>query len=269
MRIRVAGILLPITLLGAAVAAPAQAVPAVQRSTTPVVLVAPAVHDVNQGDLFSVTVKVGAARLAKTVQIQAQTKDIYGKLEWTLLKTANVHAEATHVLKVMADGVDSERFRAVATYRDRKPVVSKAFAVTVWTWTDLSLISSYYETFGISSGAYSQFGMNGDQYIGWYTYDRSGMWEQRYTPGRHCKAFRGVFGVSDSSADGSSAQFTVLTDETNVVYQSPTLVPGAVTDVQFDLALPYRLSIQARNTSPDGVLSYPAIGNPQLLCTGL
>ena len=243
---------------GAATASVARAVTVVKAPT-----------NVTQGDRFDVTVRVTGATQAKTVQLQTQTKDIYGNPQWTPTKTVRVVSTAKHTLKALADQVNAQRYRAVATYRDGKRVASKPFHVTVWSWTDLYAISSYYSTSGIANSSMSQFAMNGDQYLGWYVYLDEGMWERRYTPGRNCKAFRGVFGVTDSSADGSSAQFTLLTDETNVVYTSPTLVPGPVTKAQFNLAKPYRLSIQARNTSPNGELSYPAIGNPQLLCTGL
>ena len=225
--------------------------------------------DLTLGDRFTVTAKVSRARLAKTVQIQTQTLDYYGNKQWTSTKTSRVKGAARHTFNLVASGVDRQKIRALVTYRDGAQVASKSVGYTIWQWTNLSSFSSYYRTGGVMDYSWSQFGMNGDQYVGWYTLGGYDMWEARYTPGRNCKAFRGVFGVTDDSADGSSAEFTLVTDETTTVYQSPSLVPGSVETVQLDLAKPYRFAIQARNTSPDGVWSYPAIGNPQFLCTGL
>ena len=179
------------------------------------------------------------------------------------MKTRKVRGTAKHTFKLLATGVDTQRFRARAKYRSGQPAISQSFGITVWQWTDLREVSYYYVTNGAYAG---QFAMNGDQYIGWFTSGHYGMWETRYTTGRNCKAFRGVFGVTDSSDDGSSAQFTLLTDESTEAYASPVLVPGTVEPVQFAVAKPYRFSIQARNTSPDGLRSFPAIGTPQLLC---
>jgi hypothetical protein len=222
-------------------------------------------HDVTQGDKYDVVVRVGSPRLAKTLQIQMRTTDYFGTQEWTQVKTVRIAGKAKHAVTLVATGVGKQRFRALAAYREGKPQSSPAFGMTVWQWTDLHAIPSYYETGGIYP-EYGQFGMNGDQYRGWFTYVDYGMWESRYTPGRNCKAFRGVFGVTDDSSDGSSAEFTLLAEEGDVVYQSPSLVPGAVETVQFDVARPYRFAIQARDTSPEGAVSYPAIGNPEFLC---
>lgn len=240
---------------------------AAARTTSPSVTIAQAPKDVTQGDRFAVTVRVGSASQARTVEIQMQTEDYAGTKYWTRLRATQVRGTARHVFKLVATGVDTQRLRALATYRGSRSVASKPFGVTVWQWTDLAGIPSYYSTNGVSDHPSSQFGMNGDQYIGWYTYGPYGMWEARYTPGRHCKAFRGVFGVTDSSGDGSSAEFALLADETSLVYQSPALVPGAVETVEFEVASPYRFAIQARDTSPEDVYAFPAIGNPQFLCS--
>lgn len=228
------------------------------------VVTAPA--DVTQGDKYDVVVRVASPRRARTVQIQTQTTDIFGAVQWTFLKSVRVAGQAKRSVPLVATGVGRQRFRALVTYRDAKPATSRPFGTTVWQWTVLSRIPSYYSTGGVADYSGAQFGMNGDQYVGWFTHYDYGMWEARYTPGRNCKAFRGVFGVTDDSSDGSSGEFTLLTDETDVVYQSPSLVPGAVETVQLELANPYRFAIQARDTSPDGLAAYPAIGNPEFLC---
>ena len=127
----------------------------------------------------------------------------------------------------------------------------------------------YYATSGVWTFGVG-FAISGTQYNGWSTYGRSyPSWEGRFTLGRHCRAFRGVMGVTDTSADGSSVTIALVADDTNTVYQSPSLTPGMSHPFQVDLPSPYRLSIQAKNTSPEGVRVSPAIGTPEVLCTGL
>jgi hypothetical protein len=225
-------------------------------------------RQVTLGARFSVTVRVGAAREASRLRIETQTEDVYGNKQWTAVKVRRVNTQSRHTLKLVATEPNVQRYRATVRYRDGKTVAAKPFAVTVWQWVDLSRFDAYYATAGISDHQYSQFPMNGDQHIGWYTYLDHGMWEARYTTGRKCTAFRGTFGMTDHSADGSSGRFTLLADG-EVVYDSPTLVPGVVATPRVSLAKPYRFAIQARNTSTDGVLAWPAIGGPQFLCTGL
>ena len=139
----------------------------------------------------------------------------------------------------------------------------------VWSWTPLSKMPSYYATNGINGFAYTNFGMAGTQYLGWYTFGTYGTWEARYTTGRHCKSLRGDFGINDKSADGSAGHFSVLNvDDDSTLYESPALSPGAVKAAQVSLPSPYRISIQARSASPDAP-AYPAIGSPELLCIDL
>jgi hypothetical protein len=225
-------------------------------------------RNVTLGARFAVTVRAGAVRQARRVKIQTRTEDLYGNTQWTTVRGRKVNGQARHRFKLVATEPNVQRFRSVVRYRDGKSVTSRPFAVTVWQWVDLARFDAYYETAGIIHYQSSQFPMNGDQYLGWYTYQDRGMWESRYTPGRNCKAFRGTFGVTDHSADGSSGRFTLLADD-EVVFESPTLVPGMVKVARVDLAKPYRFAVQARNTSSEGVLAWPAIGGPQFLCSGL
>jgi hypothetical protein len=227
-------------------------------------------RSVNEGDRFGVTVKVGAPLKARSVAVQNLQADILGNPQWITVSSRSVSGKARHTLRVVAKGLNVQRYRAVAVYRNApKRAVSNRFSVNVWRWIDLRFFRPYYSTSGVSVHEYSQFPMNGDQWLGWYAYGNNGMWESRHTPGRNCKAFRGVFGLHDGSQDGSSATFTLVADETQTVFESSRLSPGMVQSVRLDLAKPYRLAIQARNTSPDGVQASPAIGSPQLLCTGL
>lgn len=272
MNHRIASALAAVTLIGTAVTAAGPAVgdegSAAQRATLrSVILTGP--KDVTEGDLYTITVKVAAPRKAKTVQLQALRPEYAGDSTpvWVVVKTRKVNATANHTFRALADAGESQRYRAVATYVDGKPIWSKAMSVRVWHWTDLSRYTAYYKVGTVYDESYWAFAMNGDTWEGWRT--RSSMAESRYTLGRNCKSFRGTMGVDDFTDDGGTAQITLLTDESNVVYTSPTLVPGEVVNVQLDLELPYRFSIQGRNTSPDdGIVRdvYPAIGAAQFLC---
>ncbi|HET7691119.1 MAG TPA: hypothetical protein VFK41_12090 [Nocardioidaceae bacterium] len=170
----------------------------------------------------------------------------------------------------MINQADAQRFRAVVSYRNGRVVASRARTINVWSWTPLSSFPDYYKTNGINDFAISNFGMNGTQYIGWFTIGTYGTWEERLTVGRHCTRMRGDFGVQDKSADGSSGAFLVTNVDTGaVLYQSPALTPGMVARADFPMPSPYRISIQATDTSLEELVSYPAIGSPELLCRNL
>jgi hypothetical protein len=137
----------------------------------------------------------------------------------------------------------------------------------VWRWIPLSDYPPYYQT---SSVGFGQVTINGTAYDGWgpRTYSHVGPWESKYTPGRNCKSFRGVIGLSDISDDGSSGVVKVTVEDA-VVYQSPTLTPGMDVPLTLPIALPYRFGLQAFDTSTGVIESWPAIGDPALLCTGV
>jgi hypothetical protein len=265
--------LLPSALVAAAAAClggPVLTAPVASAATVRSVTVLAAPKSATLGNRVAITVKVASPAQARTVQLQTLTKDIYGNLSWSKVGAQHVNGVAKHTFKPVLNQANRQRFRAVAAYKSGRPVASKAVGVTVWSWTPLSKIPAYYATNGINGYEYSNFAMAGNQYLGWFTYGSYGMWEERYTTGRHCKALRGDLGVTDNSADGSTAQFTVANIDTGAtLYQSPSLSPGAVTKVTLALPMPYRISIQARNTSTNGQVAYPAIGVPELLCTGL
>jgi hypothetical protein len=225
--------------------------------------------NVNEGDRMRLGTKVASAGSATRVQLQERQVDIYGNSSWVTVRSEKVRGLARHTFTVTADGINRERYRARAVYRSGKAAVSNSVSVTVWRWVPLGNYNAYYSTYGVSSNPYSNFAMNGRQYLGWYTYSSYRSWEARYTPGRSCKAFRGELGVRDESGDGSSAAITLLTDDDQVLYQSQSLEPGAVTKINLAMARPYRFIIRAVDTSPGGMHAYPAIGDPAYLCTGV
>ncbi|MDP2775223.1 MAG: hypothetical protein Q8O61_16850 [Nocardioides sp.] len=238
--------------------APARSVKVVQRP-----------KQVTEGQRAEITVKVAAPGQAKTVRIETRGEDIFGNPEWTTLKRALVRGRAKVRLAVTVTGVNTQVFRAVAVYKDKKSAASKPFPVIVWRWMGLHEFNSYYSTPGVYDSEYLAFPMNGHQYIGWQTYGSYGAWETRYTLGRHCRRMQGVFGVHDQSADGSTAKITVLADD-QPLFESNALSPGTVQVVSRAMPRAYRISILAQTTSEDpSNYAYPAIGTPQFLCTGL
>ena len=236
-----------------------------RASTRSVTISAP--RDVTEGDRYTVTAKVSAASKARTIQWQSLQPYYTGELVWTALRTNKIRGAAAQTYKALADTSSTQQYRAVVTYADGQSVTSHRTTVRLWHWIDLGSYTAYYRVGVVFDSPYVSFAMNGDTWEGWYVHN--GMGESRYTLGRNCTAFRGTIGVGDFTDDGGTAQITLLTDETNIVYTSPTLVPGQVTQVQLDLDKPYRFSIQGRDTTPeDGITRdvYPAIGAPQFLC---
>ena len=184
---------------------------------------------------------------------------------WTIARTSKVRGAAEQTYRALADTSSTQQYRAVVTYADGQRATSHRITVRLWHWIDLASYTAYYRVGAVYDVL--SFAMNGDTWKGWYVHN--GMGESRYTLGRNCTAFRGTVGVGDFTDDGGTAQITLLTDETNIVYTSPTLVPGQVTQVELALDKPYRFSIQGRDTTPaDGIARdvYPAIGAPQFLC---
>lgn len=254
---------------GITLAAPVMAEPrgdgATARAAGRSVILAKVPSDVTEGDRYTVVVKVGSASKAKKVELQVRTTNIYGDPVWETVKKRQVGGAKKHTLPMVAGAENPVKLRALVTYKDGAKARSRAARVTTWRWFDLHAFDAYYETASISHHYASNLAIAGAAYIGWYGYGyRTTSWETRHTPGRHCKAFRGVAGVTDNSADGSSAEFKIVADETAVVYQSPVLIPGAAHPFEVPLASPYRIAIQARTTST--APASPAIGAPQLLC---
>lgn len=225
-----------------------------------------AVH-VEEGDRFTVSARIASPRKARRVILQQWYVPSYGDPSWQPVKSVRVADRSRVRFKRVATGLNSERFRARVTYRTGRPVASKPVAVKVWRWIPLWEYSPYYST---SGAIFGETTLNGQRYKGWgaAAYSDAGAWESRFTPGRHCTAFRGVLGVADISADGSSGSIAFTADDVTV-YESPVLTPGMDVSVEVSLTKPYRFGIQAANTSPEDVKSWPVIGDPAFLCTGV
>lgn len=235
-----------------------------RSSESPVRLSAPG--QVIEGSRYQVSVHVDS-RTLRSVEIQRQATTIFGGKEWERVRLVKNPGRSAVRVAAVAGEEDTDRYRALATTKAGKTVRTRPANVSVWHWFDIDGFNSYYSTSGVRDSSLFQFGMNGNQYRGWFASGPYGAWEARYTPGRNCIGFRGIFGVTDASTDGSSARITLTADE-QTVYESPVLSPGMQETDVIALNKPYRLGIQAHDTSTGELWAEPAIGDAQLLCRG-
>lgn len=229
-----------------------------------------------EGVRYTITTTLRSPTRATKVTLQKFDPPEYSFQEpaWADVKTLRVRGRAKIKTKVVATDHNIERYRAIVRYESAKPVTTRPVAVRIWRWIPLSDYYPYYETGGTTTQG--TFGINGRVYAGFgpYLHSHVGSWEARFTPGRHCNAFKGTFGLDDDSDDGSSGTIAIVGDD-KPLYQSPSLTPGMDLAITVPLPEPYRLGIQLSDTSPGGTEgddefeSYPAIGAPALLCTGV
>jgi hypothetical protein len=229
-------------------------------------------RNVEESGRYQVTIKVASPRQATRIRVFQRQVDVLGDTSWNLTRTLAVNGVVTHKLKLAPIESNVERTRVTVSYREAPKTVSDSASTTVWSWTSLTKFRPYYDTDGTSP--YVSYAINGTEFAaGWMTYLTEPSWESRHTLGHHCKAFSGTLGLADDSADGSSATFTI-SDGTHTLYSSPTLTPGMDKPVHFTFSRIYRIWIHADNTSPDAestddTATYPAIGDPEVLCTGV
>lgn len=239
------------------------------ESATEAVILRGSAAEVEEGDRYTLTARITSADVARRVTLQQWTLDYAGNGYWDDVRSTKVDGRKRVVFKRVATGLNRERWRVSVTYGGKRVERSRPYAVTVWRWIPLSDYAPYYETDSLSLGPHA-VDINGHRYEGWgpYSFWGAESWEARFTPGRHCTAFRGVLGVDDISADGSSGTISFTADD-ETIYTSPSLTPGMDEVVEVPLDAPYRFGVQGVDTSPDGVESWPVIGDPAFLCTGV
>lgn len=232
----------------------------------------------DEGDRYILTVSIKSAAQASSITLEKYKPSLYGwdSPSWNPVKSVNPRGKAKTKFAVVATDDNTERYRAVVAYKKAKPFTSKPVGVTVWRWIPLSEYDPYYESQGSSMGS-GTVTIDGHSYAGWgpYYYSHTGSWEARFTPGRHCTDLKGVLGLSDISADGSSGSIAFTADD-QTIYQSPTLTPGMALPVTVPLpSQPYRFGLRLSDTTPggttgrDAVESWPVIGEPAFRCTGV
>lgn len=222
-------------------------------------------REVNEGDRLTVRVKVKSPKRARRVILQRWNVPLYyGSPTWKDVSSAKARGRRNVNFTRVTVGPDSERYRARVLYKKAKPARSAAKQVKVWRWISLRSFTAYYSTVG---AAFTQQSLNGREYStwgGWFGAYRS--WEAKFTPGRNCKGFRGIVALADHSDDGAVGA-VVLSADDEVIYQSPVLTPGMQATMEVAMTTPYRIWLQALNTSDEGVRAYPNIGDPALLCS--
>lgn len=244
---------------------------AVKRGAT----VKTSANQVTEGDRYTVTARVKSPTQAAKVTLEKFRPPLYdgGRSYWDTVKITKTRGKAKTKFGVVATSENTERYRAVVTYKNAKPVKSKPVNVTVSRWIPLSDYAPYYNTGGTGFGTAT---INGQAYKGWgaAAYSHTGAWDTRFTPGRNCQSFRGILGLGDISNDGSTGTIQFTADDAPT-YQSPTLTPGMAVPVTIPLPQPYRFGIQLTDTTPGGttgrdpIQAWPVIGDPAFLCTGI
>ncbi|WP_182525849.1 hypothetical protein [Nocardioides dongkuii] len=237
-----------------------------------------AARQVDEGSRYTLTATIKSPRRARKVTLQKFNPPNYSFQEpaWDTVRAAKVKARRKVKFTAVAVEHNSEKYRVTVTYKKARPVTSKPATVFVWRWIPLKEYTPYYvsEPYGTAFGTTT---INGHAYAGWGAayYSHTGTWESRFTSGRHCNAFRGVLGVDDGSADGSSGTVEFTADDATV-YSSPTLTPGMDLPVTVPLPTkPYRFGIRLSDTTPGGttgrddIEAFPGIGEPVLRCTGV
>jgi hypothetical protein len=230
-------------------------------------------HNVTEGHRYHVKIRLAKARGVSRVQVLQQQTDVLGDTSWEVAKTLHPHGHHRLRTRLVPIQANTQRTRAKVIYKSGERARSNTARTTVWSWTPLTSFRPYYATTGTSP--YIPYAIDGTEYPpGWTTYETEPSWETRHTLGHHCKAFKGTTGLTDSSADGSSATITITANGTDNLYTSPTLTPGMAKPFHFSMSRIYRLWITATNTGSDAgttlaTKTYPAIGDPELLCTGM
>ena len=276
----VSGMLVGLAFPVAMTVAPANAMTspasALERAAPKPVLSSSA-NEVTEGDRLILTATVKAPKTATRATLEKRTTQLYSNTAtWEAVSTAKVKGRSKVRFRTVAVDANTERYRVSITYRHTaRPLKSRAIKIGVWRWIPLNEYRPYYEAQAYAA-VFGSTTIAGHAYSGWgaANYSHTGTWESRFTPGRHCKAFKAVLGVADISGDGSSGLITLTADDTQI-YSSPTLTPGMSVPVTIDLAEPYRFGIQLFDTTPggttgrDGVESWPVLGEPAFLCSGV
>jgi len=233
------------------------------------VTVKASVPQAEEGDRVTLTARIKSPATARRVTLLKWVVPQYvGSPSWEPAKSVKVRGRSKVGFGIVATGPNADRYKVSVTYDgERAAVASKSLSLTIWRWIPLYSYTPYYATSGTDRGEYA---LNGHRYQGWGAvwYSNGPSWEARFTPGRHCKAFQGVLGVTDGSDDGSSGTIAFTADD-SPIYSSPPLTPGMELRVEVPLAKPYRFGIQLADTSPDKLESSPVIGDPAFLCTGV
>ena len=280
-RIRlVAGLLVALVLPVSLTVAPANAMTlsasGLERAAAKPVLSSSA-SEATEGDRLTLTARVKTPRRATRATLQKWSTPLYSSTaSWDVVRTVKVRGRSKVRFKTVATNENTERYRVSVAYRDApKPLKSRVVKIEVWRWIPLNEYRPYYEA-QTAAAVFGSTTIAGHAYSGWGAayYSHAGTWESRFTPGRHCKAFKAVLGVADISGDGSSGLITLTADDTQI-YTSPTLTPGMSVPITIDMAEPYRFGIQLFDTTPggtaerDGVESWPVLGEPAFLCSGV
>lgn len=225
---------------------------------------------VDEGDEITIAARIKRAGSVRRVILE---QDAYaydyeaGRYDYVFAEVDRAPSRGRSTVKFhqIASGPDLDRYRVGLELKNGQVKYSRAVSVQVWRWIALREFAPYE---GSRGSGFGEGTMNGALRKAWgpYTYSDTGAWFVRFTPGRHCDAFRGVMALFDTSDDGTDG-YGIMSADDQVVFTSPTLTPGM--DVPFEVALgaPYRFSIEVYdNDRADALRAWPGVGDPALHC---
>lgn len=225
------------------------------------------VSEVVEGDQMTVRVKVANAKTARKVTLQEFAPNRFGALAWTSVGSRRAAKSVKFPVTVTVE--NTAKYRALVSYKKTaKPVKSNTASVTVWRWISLENYAANYSSGG--AGFTEDLSLGGRTYLGWspYASATTRMWETGWPAGRHCKAFKGIAGLASGSDIGSTGTVSVVADGVPV-WQSPVLTPGTALPFETPIPTPDQFMLRAVDASTGAVEAFPAVGDPELLCTGV
>ncbi|WP_151081446.1 hypothetical protein [Nocardioides cynanchi] len=238
----------------AAVPAPAQAGAAwrVTATTTS--------SQVKVGDKVVFTGKVSPVRAAAGHKVTLEEKFKPGK-PWVVQRKATVRDNGTYRIadRPAANTVHSYRVVMPASGQHAKGV-SGNMLVKVYQWTLLDT-----HTFVNQDGMLqtSTLHLNGTVYPRSLVAEFTGLSTVEVNVDHRCIAFRGTFGVADSSMTG--AQSTLTAEADGVQIYASTLALGQADVQRIALDSPLKLRFSAQSVVP-GIDGFGGIGSPGVLC---
>lgn len=194
-----------------------------------------------------------------------RTTDVFGATQWVRQAIQKVANSGKHRFTLTATQPNRQTFRVVVTYKTGKKAYSKTASTLEYDWYSVNDFEAYYTVGGVLNSDMVEFAMDGRE---WHGLDGTSptSWEIRLTLGRNCKAFRGTLGLTDSSDDGAAASFQAVTIQPAATFTGSSVTTGNIKSFKGTLPKPYRISLEATDTSPSGVKGYPAIGDLEFLC---
>lgn len=138
---------------------------------------------------------------------------------------------------------------------------SAELPVVIWSWRDLATFKAVSRD---ATGTVDNLAINGTSYPNSLVaqYGTSGRIE--FNLSRKCRSIRTQFGMADHSATGATGSAALHTDGNEVAFYSNTFGLGESAYVYGPMTGVFRLAFEWSTPNERG--SYPALGEPRVLC---